>query len=139
MNMIWQMFAKQIKIVYNVLINVKFLVIDLIKKCRFILIILLMALALYFLDVKCVFKMLYGVSCPGCCLTRAYKSFTSLNIQSALYYHSLFWTVPIIIYFYIKRVESKYLLTFLLMYLVVYVIRLFDNKCDIVTIDLDGF
>lgn len=98
--------------------------------------IILIILSLYLLDIKCIFKLLYGISCPGCGLTRAYKSLINLDIASAMYFHPLFWTIPIIVFLYIKDRNSKYLIFFIILFLAAYIIRLFDNKCDIVTINL---
>ena len=107
-----------------------------IKKYRFIIIIIIV-FALYFLDIECIFRLLYGVSCPGCGLTRAYKSILNLDLKSAFYYHPLFWTIPIILYLCIKKVDSKYLIVFIILFIIVYFIRLCDNNCDIVSINIE--
>lgn len=53
------------------------------------------ALALYLLDLGCVFKGITGLSCPGCGMTRAWLAALRLDLAAAVAYHPLFWTVPI--------------------------------------------
>lgn len=53
------------------------------------------ALALYLLDLGCVFKGITGLSCPGCGMTRAWLAALKLDLAAAVAYHPLFWTVPI--------------------------------------------
>ena len=56
-----------------------------------------MAIALYLVDLGCIFKTVTGLSCPGCGMTRAWLSALRLDFSSALAYHPLFWAVPIAI------------------------------------------
>ena len=53
------------------------------------------AIALYLLDLGCIFKTMTGLSCPGCGMTRAWLSALRLDFSAALAYHPLFWAVPI--------------------------------------------
>lgn len=53
------------------------------------------ALALYLLDLGCVFKWVTGLSCPGCGMTRAWLAALRLDLAAAVAYHPLFWTVPL--------------------------------------------
>lgn len=53
------------------------------------------ALALYLLDLGCVFKGITGLSCPGCGMTRAWLAALKLDLAAAVAYHPLFWTVPL--------------------------------------------
>lgn len=55
------------------------------------------ALALYLLDVGCVFKTVTGLSCPGCGMTRAWLAALRLDLAAAVAYHPLFWVVPLAI------------------------------------------
>ncbi|MCR5350612.1 MAG: DUF2752 domain-containing protein [Acholeplasmatales bacterium] len=57
--------------------------------------ILLVALKLLF-DELCMFKIVFGIPCPSCGMTRAYKNLLMLNFKDAFYYHPLFWLVPIV-------------------------------------------
>lgn len=52
------------------------------------------ALALYLLDIGCVFKTVTGLSCPGCGMTRAWLAALRLDLVAAVAYHPLFWIVP---------------------------------------------
>ena len=42
----------------------------------------------------CLFKQLFGVSCPACGMTRAYISLLRLDIASAFHYNPAFLTFP---------------------------------------------
>lgn len=53
-------------------------------------------LALYLLDIGCVFRAITGVPCPGCGMTRAWLEALHLDFYAALAYHPLFWCVPIV-------------------------------------------
>lgn len=52
-------------------------------------------LALYLLDIGCVFRLMTGIPCPGCGMTRAWLAALRLDFSAALAYHPLFWVVPI--------------------------------------------
>lgn len=52
-------------------------------------------LALYLLDIGCVFRLMTGVPCPGCGMTRAWLAALRLDFAAAFAYHPLFWAVPI--------------------------------------------
>lgn len=77
----------------------------------------------------CIYKRLLGISCLGCGLTRAYKSLIHGNIKQAFYYHPLFWTIPIISYIgiFTPKNESKLLLFFIILFIIVYIIRILTN------------
>ena len=100
-----------------------------------IVLLVIIVLALYFLGMGCMFKQVLGASCPGCGLTRAYRSLFHLDLKSAFYYHPLFWTIPIIIVLCYKKINNKVLLVFIILFLVVYIIRLFDKSNTVVTIN----
>lgn len=52
------------------------------------------------LNQSCVFVRLFGIVCPGCGMTRAYKALLSFDIIGAFEHHLMFWSVPImLIYF----------------------------------------
>ena len=53
------------------------------------------AVALYLLDLGCVFRTVTGLSCPGCGMTRAWLAALRLDLSAALAYHPLFWAVPL--------------------------------------------
>lgn len=43
----------------------------------------------------CPIRALTGIPCPGCGLTRAYLCLFRGDLRGALYYHPLFWAVPL--------------------------------------------
>lgn len=47
---------------------------------------------------SCILKELFGIPCPGCGQTRAYKALFTGHILKAFYYHPLFWLTPIVCY-----------------------------------------
>ena len=60
-------------------------------------------------SVSCPFLTITGLPCPTCGMTRAWIAALSLDLQSALSYHPLFWTVPILYlcFLYDGRLFSK--------------------------------
>lgn len=52
-------------------------------------------LALYLLDIGCVFRLMTGIPCPGCGMTRAWLAALRFDFAAAFAYHPLFWMVPI--------------------------------------------
>lgn len=52
-------------------------------------------LALYLLNIGCVFRLMTGIPCPGCGMTRAWLAALRLDFAAAFAYHPLFWVVPI--------------------------------------------
>jgi hypothetical protein len=53
-------------------------------------------LVAYRFSFPCVWRYLFGVSCPGCGLTRAWLSALSGNLSGAFDYHPMFWSIPLI-------------------------------------------
>ena len=54
-------------------------------------------LLLYFMDVGCLVRFFFGISCPGCGLTRAWLAFLRGDVATAIAYHPLFWLVPVVV------------------------------------------
>ncbi|MBQ8283467.1 MAG: DUF2752 domain-containing protein [Clostridia bacterium] len=82
---------------------------------------------------KCPIKLIFGVDCPGCGMTRAYKALLKLDIKSAFAYHELF-PIPFIFVTYLlfkKRIgigekkELIFLSIFYLMFIIRWIIKLF--------------
>lgn len=79
---------------------------------------------------KCPFKLITGIPCMGCGMTRAWESVFVGEFQKAFLYHPLFWTVPIfiIIYFYKDKIPSKLygilIWTGIFAFLLVYIYRM---------------
>jgi hypothetical protein len=82
----------------------------------------------------CIFKHTLGIPCPGCGMTRAFIHLFHLDIEGALYYHPLFFLVPIIfgiflfrkkIPFFEKLCKNNYLIGSILgLFLIVYLYRM---------------
>ncbi len=60
-----------------------------------ILVIIAVILVLGSLDMKCVFKSLFGISCAGCGMTRAAASLVWFDFKAAFSYHAL-WPLFVI-------------------------------------------
>ena len=43
----------------------------------------------------CLFKIVTGLPCPGCGLTRAFSAVMHGDMKSAFFFHPLFWLVPV--------------------------------------------
>ncbi len=99
-------------------------------------------LFLSLLHVGCPIKFLTGISCPGCGMTRAVISVFRLNFKEAFHYHPLFLITPVMLCLFlletaIKPIYYKIAWSMIfLMFLLVYIIRLFITPCDIVSIDM---
>lgn len=95
-------------------------------------------LLVYLLRIGCPIKFITGISCPGCGMTRAYYSLLHLDFKNAFYYHPLFWALPIIILLILfkDKINPKafnFILWFIiLLFLVIYVIRLFSNNSAVI-------
>ena len=74
------------------------------EKIKDIFIILVIAIPLYMLlghfGITCPIRYFTGVSCAGCGMTRAWISVIHGNLHDAMYYHPLFWLVPLGILWY---------------------------------------
>jgi len=51
---------------------------------------------LYFFRIGCVWNYFFDFPCPTCGITRAYIAFFKGEMLTALKYHSMFWSVPLI-------------------------------------------
>lgn len=54
---------------------------------------LLTAVLILGLDMGCIFRLVTGVPCPGCGMTRAHLAALSLDFRAAFFYHPL-WFLP---------------------------------------------
>lgn len=98
---------------------------------------------LSFIGIGCPIKFITGISCAGCGMTRAWKCFLTGNIQDAFYYHPLFF-LPIffilLLLFKKKIPEVIYkagMGGMLVIFLVVYIIRLLNPNDTVVGIDVE--
>ena len=101
-------------------------------------------LGLYFvfflLGVNCPIKYVTGVSCAGCGMTRAWLCVLRLDFVGAMSFHPLFWTVPLVMIIFILRkrypdVFRTFVIVTVVLYIAVYVFRMFDSNCQIVVFE----
>ncbi len=52
-------------------------------------------------DIPCVFDLLLNVPCPSCGMTRAYINLMHLDFYGAFSMHPMFWSVPLLLLYYI--------------------------------------
>ncbi len=104
----------------------------------------LIYLLLSILHIGCPIKFITGISCPGCGMTRAIFSLLRFNIRDAFHYHPLFFLTPILLYLFLFEayIKSKYIKIawagIIIVFLGVYLFRLFILPNDIVFIDING-
>lgn len=63
--------------------------------------ILAVVIVMYIFRVPCLFKLVFGIPCPGCGITRAYISLFRLDFTQAFAYNKMFWAVPVCGLFYL--------------------------------------
>lgn len=98
----------------------------------------------FVLGIGCPIRFLTGVSCAGCGMTRAWINLLEGHIGKAFYYHPLFWTVPILFILSIsnpkqkvwKRLQKIAFIVLVVMFGLVYVIRLMSSDHTIVSADV---
>ena len=56
----------------------------------------------YLFNLTCPFKYVFKVPCPCCGMTRAYLSLIRLDFVSAFNFNAMFWSVPFLIFLYLK-------------------------------------
>lgn len=76
------------------------------KRLAFLCLIAVVLLLFY----KCPVKMIFGIPCPGCGMTRAFLSFVRLDFKKAFDYHPLFPIVFIELVYFVFRdlIPEKY-------------------------------
>lgn len=109
---------------------------------RFVIILVVISLLLYFSGIGCPILYITGISCPGCGLTRACLQLLQLNIKEAFRYHPLFLTLPVLgaLLIFYKKIPKALLYSTLgilvLLFFVVYILRLQNPADTIVRIDI---
>ena len=104
-----------------------------------ILSLLLVVAILFITGIGCPIKFFTGISCAGCGMSRALYCMATFDFKAAFYYHPLFFLVPLfaIFLFFHKRVSRKtfkgILIAICVIFVIVYLIRFFDDKCNVVT------
>lgn len=85
----------------------------------------------YRTGIGCVWKHLFGIPCPGCGFTRAVVSACRLDFAAAFSYHPMFWSLPLLILYFLfgdktsSRVPDRLMLVLLAGFLIVWVFRTF--------------
>ncbi|MBR6791065.1 MAG: DUF2752 domain-containing protein [Oscillospiraceae bacterium] len=100
----------------------------LLKKC---LPLLILAAAVFLLDIGCPIRKLTGFPCPGCGMTRACLAALRLNFAEAFRYHPL-WILPVPLFllslrqplFKNKRLENAFWWSMALLVLGTYLVRM---------------
>ena len=83
---------------------------------------LILAVLILFGAYQCPLYSFWGIPCPACGMTRAYKLFFSGNFAEAFFMHPLFWMPP---FFLFKPFQKKPLLIGAVTILIlVYILRL---------------
>ena len=63
----------------------------------FLLLLIFGILAVFVFDINCIFKSIFGIPCPGCGLTRAFRAIFHGNFLKAEKYN--FLSIPILLFF----------------------------------------
>lgn len=109
------------------------------KKILIIIITFLCGYGIYVIFASCPIRSLTGIPCPSCGITRACFSVIQGDLNSALYYHPLFFLpflVAIISFLIFKKERSQKVKTIyyiflslcVILYTIVYIIRLINNQ-----------
>lgn len=110
----------------------------------------LIAIAVYvlfcFFFTGCPIKFLTGIPCPGCGMTRACTACLRFDFAAAFNAHPLFPIVPLFIAYLLfeemlpKSVSTAACVTFLVLFVGVYIFRVFFTENPVTSIDLEhGF
>lgn len=103
---------------------------------------IILALALFILDIGCPTRFLTGICCPGCGMTRAVMHLCKGDVAGAIHYHPLVFTLPIIVVLFVfkdrinKKVLNIILITIIVLFISVYIIRLLDPNNEVVYADI---
>lgn len=97
---------------------------------------------LHFINIGCPILYFTGIPCAGCGMTRAWLSALHLDFASAFHYHPLFGLVPILpVIFHLyhtgkikKGIFYRLFSVIILIFIIVYFIRLFNPEDTIVKI-----
>ena len=55
-----------------------------------------LVVVMYCLDIQCFFKLIFGITCPGCGITRASIRLLHLDFRGAFSLNPMVWSVPIL-------------------------------------------
>ncbi len=105
-------------------------------------ILLFFGIVVFYSAVGCPSRVLFGLSCPGCGMTRAVRALLQLDFQLAFESHPLVFLLPVAVavYFLRKKIPKKLRnalgIAALLLMLAVFVYRLCSGS-DIVYVDFE--
>lgn len=97
-----------------------------------------LAVYLYYRILGCPIKLLTGISCAGCGMTRAYRALLRLDFRAAFHYHPLFVLPPVALGLMIfrRRLPSRIfkgcMYAIAILFLIVYVYRMCQGNNDVV-------
>lgn len=93
----------------------------------------------------CPIKYVTGISCAGCGMTRAVLSAIGGEFSGAFYYHPLWFLLPIVaVILSVAKIIKKdrlfdvTLWGFAIAMLALWIVRLIDRNCTVVTVDFDA-
>jgi hypothetical protein len=115
-------------------------VLERLKLCVFI---ILVYLFLSILHIGCPIRLITGISCPGCGMTRAALAVLHLNFAKAFYYHPLIIITPIMLFLFLfevyinPRLYKAAWIIIIGLFLIVYFLRLLVIHNEVVLIDID--
>ena len=93
------------------------------------------------IGITCPIKLITGISCAGCGMSRAWMAFLQLDIAKAFAYHPLFWLVPIAVIVLLckSKINIKFykiiMFTMAGAFVIVYLYRMFIGTGDIVVFE----
>lgn len=93
------------------------------------------------IGITCPIKLITGISCAGCGMSRAWLAFLRLDMAKAFEYHPLFWLPPIAVIVLLckSKINIKiykiFIFTIILMFAIVYICRLIWSGDDVVVFE----
>lgn len=106
-------------------------------------ILLFAVMAVFYLTLGCPSRLLFGVSCPGCGMTRAVSALLRLDFSLAFEMHPLVFLLPLAAAAYLlrrripKKIMTALCIAFLVLLLIAYIVRL-GGQSDIVYADFES-
>ena len=103
--------------------------------------VVLLYTAMESIGITCPIKLITGISCAGCGMSRAWMAFLQLDIAKAFAYHPLFWLVPIAVIVLLckSKINIKiykiFMFTMAGAFVIVYLYRMFIGTGDIVVFE----
>ena len=127
----------------NVIKKIKEINFKIVKKDLLLLLLVffLLVLILFITDIGCLTRFFTGICCMGCGMTRAVIHLAKGDVVGAIHYHPLVFTLPVIVVLFVfknrinKKILNILLIFIIVLFITVYVIRLFDPNNEIVYVD----